>query len=294
MPTEKVLIYRSDCTADASRTDLSNLFKHYGLFSQVDVGNFDVATNLDQLNPVTTTIVIPGGSACSMGKELQEKVPTLKSLFTNGSNGVFICAGAYIACENMRICTPIGVPGTIESAEDLFSIGLTSFTAIGPFLSSQEPIYKENVRRYIPKCTSLNLYTTNSLPFLSKQIYIEGCGLTAPMNGAKKSLFNSSNFDVVADYPTSSYSFIDEDQKLIEFKKLAAIVRKKPLGGYGGFFVSGVHIEAFVQESVLLKAISDGKNSRVVPLANPELYQPEEAENAILPILAETLTRNSP
>ena len=133
MPTEKVLIYRSFHTEESSRADLKTLFRHYGLFSQVDVIDFDENTTLDQLKAKTTTVVIPGGYACSMGAELEKKASSLQKLFSEGSNGVFICAGGYLATENLRLCDRSTNPPTIFPLDSGYSLHLNDFTAVGPF-----------------------------------------------------------------------------------------------------------------------------------------------------------------
>lgn len=301
MPTEKVLIYRSSICAEASRVDLRKLLINYGLFPAVDVGDFDEHTTLDQLNPKTTTVVIPGGAACYMGAELQVKKPALTKLFQDGSNGVFICAGGYIAADYMRMCVNTTKPGKIYPSESYYSLQLTDYTAIGPFIPDMR--YSQGCEdrkyKYYPYCANLNFFPNSSASFNSSQIYVAGCGFIKDNSLPRTSncLFNASSFDVVAEYSIEKHSFVkyeveQKEHEEVLLPKMSAIIQRKPLGGYGGFFVSGVHVEACVENSQMFKEITQDRDEKIVcPLSNPDEYDPEKALSTILPVLEETLTR---
>lgn len=97
---EYVFVYNGTGTGPNSREDLKELFTSYGIYADPNVRFSELRENFTGLDPKQMTIVLPGGSVSYMGEALQSLQPQLKSLFAQGCKGVFVCAGAYLACSN--------------------------------------------------------------------------------------------------------------------------------------------------------------------------------------------------
>lgn len=290
-PTEKILIAKSDFDFEPSRSDLKTLFEeqNQALFLNPDVGDFTKNTNLSGLDPKHTTIVIPGGRAIMMGGDLVGKKEELKNLFSKGSNGVFICAGGYLAANEMRLGDKKnGMVTLIPPLSDYSLNILSNFTAIGPFYPND---FYDTCIPYSPHSVKLKSFigTLNS-----KQIYWEGCGFIPHKTPDR---LGEQEFEVVASYEDKDSYFFNNQKSydipltnlsLVSYSNLAAIVRKKPSGSKGGFFASGVHIEAGVQGSKLLnEAIKSNKYLK----NTPGFFNQKEALNDVLPMLSESISR---
>ncbi|STX29461.1 Uncharacterized conserved protein [Legionella beliardensis] len=278
-PTEKILIAQSEGDFEPSRSDLKTLFEEYNqaLFTNPDVAYFTKDTNLDGLDPKHTTIVIPGGQAMMMSLNLPVKNEVLEKLFTTGSNGVFICAGGYLAAREMRVGNKNNGLVTLSPPILDFSLGiLSNFTAIGPFYPTD--IYDKDTK-YSAHSVQIksSIYTLNA-----RQIYWEGCGFVP--NKLSNSLVEKE-FEVVATYGDKDTYFFNNHEN---YDNLAAIVRKKPSGASGGFFASGIHIEAGVQNSKLLNE-AKGTNRYLKNTAS--FFNSKQALDEVLPILSESISR---
>lgn len=184
-----------------------------------------------------------------MGFDLIAKKADLTNLFARGSNGVFICAGGYLAAGNYRVADKKNglvtlLPANLDSALDVFP----SFTAIGPFYPTN--LY-DNTMPSSPHSVELisSLHT-----FSSKQIYWEGCGFipsNKPDIGAEV-VATYSDKDTYTFNSWESYDRPMANLPVVSYKNMAAMIRNKSSEFNGGFFASGVHIEAGVSNSKLL------------------------------------------
>lgn len=293
--SEYVFVYAGTGSGPNSREDLKELFTNYGIYADPNVCFSELRENFTGLDPKQMTIVLPGGSVSDMGGALQPLQPQLKSLFTQGCKGVFVCAGAYLACSNTDLFRdnycfnsttqqfdPLKYAYSTVNDPSRGDISLKlvdDYQAYGTFIpnnSYQSYSGPLHASMYKPYQVKLNWQTTECT---SSQLFLGGCGFQS-LNT------RSSTEDIVATYADSQkYSFFyPQTGSTKTLSSLPAIV-KKP-----GLLLSGPHIEACVDNSRFFKRVKEGEGRLLSLPASGVPYDPQVAKEMIIPLLQTTLT----
>ena len=299
---EKVFIYNDNVGVNSSSCDdLKELFMRYHIYESSDVAVSDFNSSFDGLQPKKITIVLPGGSVVFMGETLYQHKTKIQNLFNAGCKGVFICAGAYMATNNadlfiekysMNQTTGQLNPLNHSSSTKLLDVGygpgvnlniVSDYKAYGPFIPNdsyntyiqacQDVTIYANVRK--PYCVNLRLESTQQL---FNQLYLAGCGFEKIGNSQPDSR------EVVATYNDKNrYSFFYKNAQSTTITNMPAIIRKP------GILLSGPHIETCIEDSKLMRVMSDGFEDQVIPLQGENQYDPAWSREIIVPLLRETL-----
>lgn len=292
--TEYVLIYNGSGVGPKSRDDLKHLFEAYKIYPSVDVRFTTFDHHFDGLSPKETTIILPGGTVFGMAASLFPKREKIKDFFKRGCNGVFVCAGAYLATRQADIfhnqyhLQPDGnfkhLPyGFSLSSEDNLNI-VSDYQAMGPFIPHDAyravPSEKRaNPMLRKPYCVTLRNSLDNNIV---SQMYAGGPDFKSVTEHA------SERYQVVYTYrDCSAYSFFrPNESSQDDVKSMPAMIRAKEQG----LFLSGTHFETCVENSQLLKLMREGDED-TIPLPGNYHYDPTTSQEAIIPLLKESLRR---
>ncbi len=282
-----IFIYNQSGVGPNSRDDLKELFTQYPIYADSNVQLSDFNGSFDGLTPQQITLVLPGGTVPSMSAALRPHQERIKSLFAAGSHGLFICAGAYLAVGEANVYyddytkqsdrnTFAPMRFWVNTSEQQMSLNIMpEYRAFGSFIPNDS--YLDHPAKNL-KSGTLKPYLTN-LFFSNKQrcsreLFIAGCGFERPREQT----------DTVATYTDKDqYSFFSprtDHTKIIH--NMAAIVKKPSM------IASGVHIEACVENSKLLKLMTEGRaspNGTVLPLLEETSYDAESSRASIIPLL---------
>ena len=302
-----IFVYNGPGSGPNSRDDLKELFTRYPIYQASDVVLSDFHPNLDGLSPKNVTIVLPGGSVPGMATHLYPNRTKLQTLFANGAQGVFICAGAYIAAasadvffdEYTRELTtqrfkPLKywlntlddhlIKAKIGSPEGISLNILSDYKAYGSFIpnDSYDNYVATPLGGNYKKPYSVNLFLEDTQQS-THELFLGGCGFE-PLN--EQALSSDS---VVARYQDQNpYTFFyNASTPPKTIAHMPAIIRKP------GILASGVHIETCVEESKLLKLMQEGDNKNHLPTQFLPLqdthYDQEASRSRVIPLLQETL-----
>jgi glutamine amidotransferase-like uncharacterized protein len=272
--TEYVLIYDNSGVFDASRDDLKTLFESYGIYSDVTVRFTDFKSNFDGLPAKQTTVVLPGGMVSAMEISLRGERPKLQQLFSEGSKGLFICAGAYLAVNNADIYMENSYRYGYNLSSDRTLNILSDYKAIGSFIPNEA----------IPRLATLSL--RNDCGYNLRQIYLGGSGFKEIEKKVDQTC------EVVATYTDCrQYTFFKRPLGIFEVQtNMPAILRDKQRG----LFLSGPHIEACVEGSKVLKTVQEETDKEGEILPHSINFELEFSRGTIIPLLKDTLTGVSP
>ena len=216
---------------------------------------------------------------------------SLKQMIADGSHYLGICAGAYLApsifeyseTNYLRDTNGSFLPSAITNfSESKPKFGLklcAEFIARGPFYPNQfysQPIFDSKIiskKQWRPQV--VNLSDQNDIK--TKHLFIEGCGFPENPNRS------TQNYSSVATYQDQAkFSFFHKKtNQPCEEIEFPAIIAQKPQANkrQSGIFLSGVHIEACVKESLMLaNCISDEWLDRKVLLSNEQYLELAEAQ----------------
>jgi len=293
--TEVVLIYNGSGVGPKSRDDLKTLFEAYNIYSSADVRVTNFSDNLEGLDPKQTTIVLPGGAVYGMGCSLRDHKAKIKDFFDRGCNGVFICAGAYLATNNADIYRNVYTQKNAHEFNPLpyeFNIPemnlniISDYKAMGPFIPNDAyhalpPTVNLSYNIRKPYCVML---WDEGLGVPFNEIYAGGPGFK-PLSAQAE-----ERYEVLATYcDRSSYSFFQPKKPVETIRDMPAMIRAKDRG----LFLSATHIETCVEDSQLLKLMQDGGEVSI-PLPGVNDYDPASARELVIPLLRDTLKRSTP
>ncbi|MDF1685019.1 MAG: hypothetical protein P1U36_10250 [Legionellaceae bacterium] len=294
--TEYVLIYNGSGVGPKSRDDLKKLFEEYNIYPSVDIRLTNFTENLDGLEPEKTTIVLPGGTVFGMSWSLKHHKAKIHDFFERGCNGVFICAGAYLATNNADVYEDsytrgdVGefnpLPYGVNFSEEMNLNIVSDYQAVGPFIphdaySTTPPTV--NLGANVRKPYSVTLFDHEfCAPF--SEIYAGGPGFKPITEQANE------RYEVLATYhDRSSYSFFQRNKSVETIRDMPAMIRAKDRG----LFLSATHIETCVEDSQLLKLMQEG-DKVTIPLPDVIDYDPASARERVIPLLQNTLKRLTP
>ena len=154
-----VVIYRSQYTAGPSTQDLNTFFTIHGYQPRFD--DFTDPARLSQeLRDPCPLLVLPGGGATVMGRELQRLFPGVLQQFNNSCHVLGVCAGAYVAADEMEIhCTSYESRSECDTAVEPVTtpLGKVSFSlGLLPGVSASG--------NYCPNTSILSDYAAQQLP----------------------------------------------------------------------------------------------------------------------------------
>lgn len=302
--TQFIYIYNGRGSGPNSREDLKELFIRYPIYSASDVVFSDFQSNFDGLSPDNLTLVLPGGYVVGMALNLYHNKKKLTTLFESGAQGLFICAGAYLAAAEADVffddyarddatqrfkplkywlnttddnLVTLKEPGIPQG----FSLNILSdYKAYGSFIPNDtyHTHYTTPLTSSYKKPYSVNLLLEDT-QHSTFELFLGGCGFE-PLN--EHALSSGS---VVARYQDQNpYSFFykaGKPQKTISH--MPAIIRKP------GLLASGVHLETCVEQSKLLKLMQEGSEAnQYLPLQDSR-YDQEASRSLVIPLLKETL-----
>jgi glutamine amidotransferase-like uncharacterized protein len=309
--TQFIFVYNGPGSGPNSRDDLKELFTKYPIYQASDVVLSDFQANFDGLYPENVTIVLPGGQVPVMATCLYSNRTKLQTLFSNGAQGVFICAGAYLAAaaadvffdeytrdDTTRAFKPLKhwlntrdeylMKPKIGSPEGVSLNILSDYKAYGSFIPNDtyDSYFATPLSGQYKKPYSVNLLLEDTQQS-THELFLGGCGFEPLTDQA------SSADSVVARYQDQSrYTFFYKSgtpQKTIP--NMPAIIRKP------GILASGVHIETCVEESKLLKLMREGDCTSHLPTEYLPLqdtrYDQEASRSRIIPLLQVTLNPKS-
>jgi glutamine amidotransferase-like uncharacterized protein len=300
--TEHVLIHNGDGVGPKSRDDLKKLFEEYNIYPSTDVRLTNFTGNFSGLEPKQTTIVLPGGSVCNMGISLQAYQTKIRDFFDRGCNGVFICAGAYLATNNADIFkneytrknegefNELSYQANIYSCSKAtefleYNLNIVSdYKAMGPFIPNDAyrntpPAVNLGASVRKPYCVSL-FHEEASFSF--NEIYAGGPGFKPITAQAEE------RYEVLATYQERSlYTFFQPPGKPTEvIENMPAMIRAKDRG----VFLSATHIETCVEDSKLLKLMQEGDED-TIPLPGYNNYDAVYARALTTSVLGYSLRR---
>lgn len=293
-----VYVYNGPGSGPNSSSDLKELFTSYGIYDDVNVCFSDFQEGFSGLDPKQITFAIPGGSVIEMGAHLAPLRGNLHSLFDSGSHGMFICAGAYLACSDAHLFSDnyIQSPDTQQfnplqyrystQTDPMYgdiSLHLVQdYSAFGSFIpndsyqSYANPLHA-SIRK--PYLVSLNW----EIPDISSpsQLFLGGCGFELTQT---TSLSPQRVLATYADQDRYSF-FYPRTETLKTLPHMAAVIQKP------GMLLSGPHLEACVDNSRFFKLMQEGAGKSYLPLPDNQIhYDAHASRETIIPVLKETFS----
>jgi glutamine amidotransferase-like uncharacterized protein len=283
-------------TGEYCVADLKTLLSSRTIFpAGVDVVTTDFKNmNTDGLEQAT--FAIPGGSSIRI-REFAK--PIFSTQFKEKYNFIGICAGGFLAPKSadcFRLHQKRDIWDNLYSwPEYEFSFSdneeynngnlnlIKDYSAIGPFEPDYTYLGTAN-KSYMPYCLELPL--TQKPQKVLRQLYIAGPGFI-PIAGAEEKY----PCEVAATYKGKEYFMFfypDRETEVVIHPSLAAIISSPANETRGARFLSGTHIEACVEDSILLKNVKDESKDTVgVPKAKYDdfLEHREETYNETVEIL---------
>lgn len=293
-----VYVYNGPGSGVNSSADLKELFTSYGIYDNVNVCFSDFQESFSGLDPKQITFAIPGGSVIEMGGHLAPLRGNLQTLFDSGSQGMFICAGAYLACSDAQLFRDnyIRSPHTQQFSPLQYSYNTQAdpmrgdislhlvhdYSAFGSFIPNDSYQSYENalhgtIRK--PYLVSLKWEIPDTVS--PSQLFLGGCGFelthAAPLSPQR----------VVATYADRDrYSFFyPRTATLRTIPHMAAIIQKP------GMLLSGPHLEACVDNSRFFKMLQEGDGKNFLSLPDNQVqYDAHASREIIIPMLKDTFS----
>lgn len=251
----KVFIYNGLGTSGESASDLKQLLENDSLsIGHPDVTFSDYNFNSSGLNAYKTTFVIPGGSTTIIGSVLKNKFQGFNESIGAHYDYIGICAGGFAGVTDAELFIPSHKirpdyqyedPMYFASTRDAnANISLsTDYKAIGPFYPTAKISEIKANKLFVPHAVELNLMgTVHPLTAL----YVSGPAFTTSSS-------QTMNY-VIADYQLDHpVTFKFNKNKTEHYTKLHSIVCSQRTEQHGMRLFSGVHLEASVENSKLLK-----------------------------------------